>query len=539
MHAARSHPVTSVVGVFPRIFCILAVAACAWAQTAASLYKEGRKAEDAGRLVQAYVLFSEAAALDPTNQTYANRSALLQSLAERHAVPEPSAEPETPDPAFDSITGSISPLEMQETRRLLPPPRLALPPGDKSFDLRGDSKLLFQQIAQNCGLTLIWELDYQPTPAFHFELAAADCRTALRAAEDASNSFIVPFSEDTILVSRDTPQKRTELEPVVAKAIPIPERASIQEVQEVVVAIQQSLEIRRIVVDPQKRLIFLLDRASKARVAQRLLAEMVGYRPQVVIELDYLSVDKSKSLTWGATLQKSFPLVNFANVLNAMPSIPSGFTNFLSFGGGQTLFGIGIAEAAAFATVTKSIAKTSLKTQVMALDGQETALHVGQRYPILTNGYFGNTTGTGQVYTPPPTFNFEDLGLVLKIKPSVHSRDDVTLVVDAEFKVLGTGTLNGIPVIDDRKFQGTVRLMTGEWAVITGLMTKSGAKTYSGFPGLDHVPLFRDLFGQNTRDLETSDVLLVIKPQVISVPPEEQLTRAIWVGTESRFLDFL
>ncbi|MGH9664506.1 MAG: hypothetical protein ACRD9L_08805, partial [Bryobacteraceae bacterium] len=259
------------------------------------------------------------------------------------AAPLPSAEPEPPNPAFAAVTGSISPMEMEETRRLLPPPHLDLPPGEKSFDLRGDSKAVLQQIAQTCGLSIVWELDYQPTAPLRFQLASADCRAALRAAEEATNSFVVPFSPHAILAARDTPQKRAELEPVVAKAIPIPERSTIQEVQEIVVAIQQSLQIRRILVDPGKRLIFLLDRVFKARVAERLLAEMVRYRPQVAIELDYLSVDKSKSLTWGATLQNSFPLVNFANVLNTAPSIPSGFTNFLSFGGGQTLFGLGIA----------------------------------------------------------------------------------------------------------------------------------------------------------------------------------------------------
>jgi type II secretory pathway component GspD/PulD (secretin) len=487
------------------------------------------------------VLFSQAAALDPGNPVYAKRSAFLKSLMapQATAAAEPPEEPEAPDPAFAAVTGSITPMEMEETRRLLPPPQLDLPPGEKSFDLRGDSKSVLQQIAQTCGLTIVWELDYQPTASFRFQLASSDCRAALRAAERATDSFVVPFSSHTILVARDTPQKRTELEPVVAKAIPIPERSTIQEVQEVIVAIQQSLQIRRIIVDPQKRLIFLLDRVFKARVAERLLAEMVRYRPQVAIELDYLTVDKSKSLTWGATLQNSFPLVNFANVLNSAPSIPAGFTHFITFGGGQTLFGIGIANAATFATVTKSVATTSQKARVTALDGEETNLHIGQKYPIMTNGYFGDTGETGQVYTPPPTFSFEDLGLVLKVKPSIHSRDEVTLTVDAEFKALGAGSANGIPIINDRKYQGTVRLKTGEWAVVTGLMSTTASRNYSGFPLLDRIPVLRDLFGDNTRNTQSSDVLLVIKPHILSVPPVEQLTRAIWVGSEAQFRDLL
>lgn len=556
MHALRLPYVISSVGAFSRGLGILAIAVCAWAQSAneapskgpespAELYKRGRKAEKAGRLAEAYVLFSQAAALEPGNADYAKSSAFLKSVMAPQAAAAPAPappvpeEPEVHDPVLAAITGSISSAEIEEAKRLLPPPRLDLPPGEKSFDLRGDSKAVWEQIARACGLTIVWELDYQPTGSLRFQLASADCRTTIRAAEQATNSFVVPFSPHAILIARDSAEKRRELEPVVAKLIPIPKRSAIQEVQEIVVAVQQALQIRHIIVDPQKRLIFLLAGAFEARVADHMLSEMVRYRPQVALELDYLSVDKSKSLTWGATLQNSFPLVNFAKVLNAEPDIPSGFTKFLSFGGGQTLFGIGVADAATFATVTKSVATESLKTEVTALDGEETSLHVGQRYPIATNGYFGATSGDSQVYVPPPMFSFEDLGLVLKVKPSIHSRDEVTLEIDAEFKVLGASSVDGIPIIDDRKYQGTVRLKTGQWAVVTGLKTQTESRGYSGFPVLDRIPLLRDLFGNNSRQTDSSDVLLVLKPHVLSVPPADELTRTIWVGSESEFRDLL
>ncbi|MEO7142829.1 MAG: hypothetical protein ABI165_04930, partial [Bryobacteraceae bacterium] len=474
---------------------ISAAGACSGAQSASELARQAHEAENSGRLVQAYVLYTEAATLDPSNRAYAERSRRLRPLAAAHDATNALASVNAPDPAADAITGAISPVEMEETRRLLPPPHLDLPAGSHSFDLRGDSKLVFEQIAASCGLTVLWELDYQPTPGFHFSLAGADCRTALRAAMDAGNSFVVPISPHAIEVARDTVQKRAELEPVVARAFPIAERASIPEVQEITVAIQQSLEIRRIVVDPQKRLIYMRDRASKVKTAEALLSEMIGYRPQVSIEVDYVSVDKDTSLKWGATLQNSFPLANFSNIANLAPALPAGIAKFLTFGGGASLIGIGITDAAAFATATRSKSSTSLESTVVTLDGQAASLHVGEKYPILSNGYFGTTTGTGQVYTPPPSFTFEDLGLVLKVTPAVHGMEDVTLDLDAEFKVLGTSTVDGIPVVNDRKFTGKVRLANGEWAVVAGLVNKTNSRTYSGFPWLDRISLLRSLFG--------------------------------------------
>ncbi len=89
------------------------------------------------------------------------------------------------------------------------------------------------------------------------------------------------------------------------------------------------------------------------------------------------------------------------------------------------------------------------------LDGQAATLHVGSRYPIITNTYVGNTAGSvGTVYTPPPTVNYEDLGLVLKVTPSLHDGGEMTLDLDTEFKVLGAQTSSGIPIIANRKYHG-------------------------------------------------------------------------------------
>ncbi len=56
------------------------------------------------------------------------------------------------------------------------------------------------------------------------------------------------------------------------------------------------------------------------------------------------------------------------------------------------------------------------------MDGLPATLHVGEKYPIITSGYFGNTSGSGTVYTPPPTVSFEDLGLLIKVTPHVVER---------------------------------------------------------------------------------------------------------------------
>jgi hypothetical protein len=49
-----------------------------WASEASKLYNQGRKAEKAGQIARAYLLYSEAAALEPNNHLYWSRSLALQ-----------------------------------------------------------------------------------------------------------------------------------------------------------------------------------------------------------------------------------------------------------------------------------------------------------------------------------------------------------------------------------------------------------------------------------------------------------------------------
>jgi general secretion pathway protein D len=254
----------------------------------------------------------------------------------------------------------------------------------------------------------------------------------------------------------------------------------------------------------------------------------------VEVEVEFVSIEKSSSLNYGLNLPNSVPIVNFGTALNSKPTIPAGFTSFLTFGGGATFLGMGVANAAAFATLTRSSAEVVLTSQIVSLDGQAATLHVGDRYPIITAGYYGATNGAGQVYSPPPVVNFEDLGVVLKVTPAVHDLGEVTLDVDADFKALGTTSSNGIPVIASRKLQGKLRLGSGEWAVIAGLVSEVDSETRNGIAGLSDLPWLGRFFSQNSHDKQSTEILIVLKPHLVTPSPWDFVSRAIWVGSEAK-----
>jgi len=278
-------------------------------------------------------------------------------------------------------------------------------------------------------------------------------------------------------------------------------------------------------------LILIRDKVSKVRLAEKLLQDLLRPRAQVSIEVEIMTTDVSSTLNYGLSLPTSYALTTFFTPANLINYVPSGFSSFVTFGGGSTLVGIGITSAELFATVTNSKSNSIFKGQVVAVDGLPASLHVGEKYPITTTAYIGSgSTGGGTVYTPPPTITFEDLGLVIKITAHVNGSSQVSLDLDAAFKQLGASSANGIPVVENTQYQSKVDVAEGQWAVLGGLMTKQEANAITGLPLISRIPLLRN----NTVTKDEGATLIVLKPRVTIPPPSESPAWRAWTGSETR-----
>lgn len=497
---------------------------------AQDLFHQAEKAEHDGQLVRAYLLYAEAAAADPTNLEYWSHAQALRPSASLIDATPPTVPVLSSDKIDHTLFGKITDEDLEKTRRLLPPTKLNAEPGRRDYDLQGDSKALWEQTAALLHLKVLFDADYKPTKSIHFQLTDSDYREALNALQAATDSFLVPISPRLIFIANDTDQKRKQFEPTVAVAIPFTETIDPKELQDVSTAIRGVLDSQKLTVDPARHLILIRDRVTKVRLAEKLLHDLLRPRPQVTIDVEILTTDVSTSLNYGASLPTSYAVASFISRANLLNYFPSGFSTFMAFGGGASLLGLGITEAELFATVSKSNSENIFHSQVVAVEGKPAELHVGEKYPVMTAGYIGNTGTSGTVYTPPPTVSFEDLGLIVKVTPHIVSSEEVTLDVDAEFKLLGATSLDGIPVIQNTQYQSKVDVRNGEWAVLSGLMTAQEAKAVTGLPLLSYIPFFRN----NTITKDEGATLIVLKPRVTIPPASENPAWRAWAGSETR-----
>lgn len=421
-----------------------------------------------------------------------------------------------------------------DTRRPLPPTALDAPSVRRDFDLRGDARALFEQVARAFGLDCVFDGGYQAVGPFPFQLKDVDYRDALHGLEAATASFIVPLTPKLFLVVRDTPQKRTEVEPSVTVSVTVPDATNPQDFSALIVGVQQSMSIERVAWDTQNSTVILRGPISKVLPARTMLEQLLRGRGQLVVDVRLMEVSRNDMLTYGIDFPNVFSLTALTKWMNNAATLPTSASGVLTFGAGKTLMGLGIINASLVASMSQSSGSVLLDAQMRSIDGQPATFHVGDRYPIITGGYSGTIgASTSGNYIPPPAFTYEDLGLSLKVTPQV-SGAGVTLDVDAQFKVLSGRQVNGIPVISSRAIKSRTRLEAGQWAAVGGLMNSSDARQLSGVPGLASIPYLGALTGTHERDRGTTQLLLLMRPRLETLPASESPIRAVRFGAEAR-----
>jgi hypothetical protein len=225
---------------------------------------------------------------------------------------------------------------------------------------------------------------------------------------------------------------------------------------------------------------------------------------------------------------------------------------FATFGGGLTRFAVIIPPVSGSIQFNTSAVNSLEHVTLRAAQGDTATMRIGSRFPVLTSIFSASTTnplaqfvntGAAQTTNPllvTPSFNYEDLGITVKAKPHVHMRPsgdslpvsnppspatsaaadsaDISLDLELAIRALGATSFNGIPVITNREFKGSVRLKDGETAMVAGSITRSELRSLSGLPGLGALPVLNHLLSSNTADHSEDEILIVITPHIMRAP---------------------
>ena len=109
--------------------------------------------------------------------------------------------------------------------------------------------------------------------------------------------------------------------------------------------------------------------------------------------------------------------------------------------GGFTFVGVdraGTVRALITALATDSKAKVLASPHILVSDNRDAKIQVGQQVPLITSETYGATT-----IAPQRTFQYRDIGIILKVKPRINAGGLVSLEIYQEISTFETITLSG------------------------------------------------------------------------------------------------
>jgi general secretion pathway protein D len=180
---------------------------------------------------------------------------------------------------------------------------------------------------------------------------------------------------------------------------------------------------------------------------------------------------------------------------------------------------------------------TELATPMLLVANNEVSqIFVGQQYPIIQN-ISSQTTATQGVITnaPQTTFNFEPVGTTLLITPNINADRTVTLrlleeqssviVGGASIPIVGSeGAVTNQPVdvVSATTLTGTLVAKDGLSLALGGLIDETVTNQNEQVPVLGDLPYLGFLFRRQTTGRNRTEVIVVIRPYILSTPSEAQ-----------------
>src|SRR5260370_11500688 len=164
----------------------------------------------------------------------------------------------------------------------------------------------------------------------------------------------------------------------------------------------------------------------------------------------------------------------------------------------------------------------------VALVSQDPAATQGVLTIIQDSTNFANSSTVGVAQTPYPASEYVDLGVKIKATPTLHSNNEVTLLLEFEIRSLAGSSVNGIPVISNRTLTQTVRVREDEPTLIGGITDAEETHSITGLPGFAEIPGVGYAFGGRKNSLHDTELLVAVTHRQLG--RADHLTPTIFAG---------
>ena len=465
-------------------------------------FQRGRRLAAAERHEESAVEFQLAAELNPTDT--AVQTALKdarQRLRTKMAV---------------SRGGRTELQALIDRTRDLPVPGQALPTGIKlpetlRFGNGASSRMVFTTIARFADLNIVFDPAFRETP-LPIDLRNATLEDALTAITSSTQTFYRVTAPRTITIIPDTAAKRREYEEAIVRTFFL----SNADIKEVTDLLRIVVDVRSISPITANNSISLKDTPERIAAAAKLIAAIDKARPEVVIDVELLEVDRTRLREYGLQIASPNP-AGATGISGSADVNREGFTlqNLLNLTQADVVLS-GV-PALYYRLLKNDVnTRTLANPQLRTSEGLPARARFGDRVPVPVTIFAPIATG-GINQQPITSFNYENIGVNIDITPRTHHDDEVSLALTLTLSSISGVGFGGLPTFGNREVTTTIRLRDGETNMLAGLIRDNERTVLAGVPGLTDIPLIGRLFANNRKETQETDILLTLTPHIVRV----------------------
>ncbi len=463
--------------------------------------QRARRLAALNKLDEALVEYGVAADLNPTSTVIDQEmTAARNKLRTRVAV---------------SREGKTELQTLIDRTRDMPPPGLDLPANVRmpaSLTFRdASSRDVFTTIARFAGIGVVFDTTFRDAPV-SVDLRNASLETALDTVSAATRTFYRVTAPQTVVIVPDTPAKRREYEEEIVRTFYL----SNADLKETLDLLRVVLDARRVSPVTATNAVTIKDTPEHIAAAARVISAIDKARPEVIVDVELLEVDRTRLLEYG--LQLASP---DSPGLNGSVTVKPDAGNTLTL---QTLKNLSASDIlfANLPGLYYRLLKTDTNTRVLAnpqlrsSEGVTASAKFGDRVPIPVTTFAPIATG-GAPQQPITSFNYENIGVNIDITPRTHHDADVTLQLNISVtSISGTGFGN-LPTFGNREIKNQIRLRDGETSMLAGLIRDDERRSLDGIPGLSDLPLVGKMFAHSSKTANQTDIVLTLTPHIVRV----------------------
>jgi general secretion pathway protein D len=363
-------------------------------------------------------------------------------------------------------------------------------------------------LAKFAGLNIIFDPSFVSTPA-QVDFRGNSFRDAMDAVSATTRTFWRVTAPRTITIVPDTAAKRREYQEDVVRTFFL----SNADIKETTDLLRVVIDARQVFATTATNSITIRDTPERVEAAGRLLGALDKARPEVVIDIELLEVDREQFKEYGLQIAS-----------NGSPGIDGGLA---ADEDGLTLRGLrslSQSDVIVFGlpSLYYRLLKTDANTRTLASphirmsDGIASAARFGERVPVPVTTFVPIAQG-GVNQQPITSVVYENIGVNIDILPRLHHDDQVTLNLKVEVSNVAGPGFQGLPTFGNRAVSTTIRLRDGETNILAGLIRDDERTVLNGVPGLSDLPIIGRLFARNERQTKETDIVMTMTPHIVRV----------------------